>query len=162
MTVVERRTGLMWQRNVDLPSADLGDALTHIEKLNRQRFAGFDDWRIPTLEEAATLLEPRRSDAAHLYLDPVFGSRHSDPEGAFLRATQSHDAVLGFISECNESERKPEPPWCIITADHYPVSEPYRVEGWHINFLEGQVSWLIEVPELLACRSVGGDEVYGA
>jgi hypothetical protein len=158
VTVVERRTGLMWQRNVDLPSGRLSDAGDYIDELNYQRFAGFDDWRIPTLEEAATLLDPHPQGSP----DPVFGSPHSDPEGTLVRATGVDDPVLRIISECNNSQREPEPPSCIITSDHAPGWEPYEVRSWQVDFFDRKVTDYYEEAECLACRSIGADEVYGA
>lgn len=157
MTVIERRTGLMWQRGVGLPSVDEASSKKHIDKLNNKRFAGFDDWRIPTLEEAATLLDPP-SKASRRHLDPVFGSIHQNAEGAFLRATQSDDIVLSFVSACNERERGPSPPCGIITADASPGWEPYDRRIWRVDFVSGIVTDGYDTAMLLACRSIGVTE----
>jgi hypothetical protein len=52
-TVVETRTQLMWTRNANIPVRAMmyPDAQKHIEKLNRERYAGYNDWRIPTRED---------------------------------------------------------------------------------------------------------------
>jgi hypothetical protein len=42
--------------------------------LNAKRFAGFGDWRLPTLEEAMSLMEQERKNAG-LYIDTVFDRR---------------------------------------------------------------------------------------
>lgn len=72
LTVSELASGVMWQRG----GTDLM-AIRHlhgeIEALNRQNFAGFADWRLPTLEEALALLEPA-SAASGLYLHPCFAA----------------------------------------------------------------------------------------
>jgi len=52
-TVVETRTQLMWARNANIPVKALtyADAQVLIEKFNRERFAGYSDWRIPTRDD---------------------------------------------------------------------------------------------------------------
>jgi hypothetical protein len=47
------------------------DAREYVEKLNRDKFAGHNDWRLPTLEESMSLMKPKRTHAA-LYIDPIF------------------------------------------------------------------------------------------
>lgn len=68
--IVDRRTSLMWQRD----GIDIG-SLRHIQKkieeLNRESFAGFADWRLPTMEEAMSLMEPEKNPKG-LYLHPAF------------------------------------------------------------------------------------------
>lgn len=46
------------------------DAQEYIKELNRQEFAGYSDWRLPTLEEAMSLMEREKKNG--LYIDPVF------------------------------------------------------------------------------------------
>ena len=55
-TVLDQKTSLLWQRG----GLDIGSARTinrNIEALNKEGFAGFNDWRLPTLEEAMSLME---------------------------------------------------------------------------------------------------------
>jgi uncharacterized protein DUF1566 len=49
-TVVETRTKLMWTRNANIPIKPMkhSDAEKLIEKLNQDRYAGYNDWRMPT------------------------------------------------------------------------------------------------------------------
>jgi len=42
----------------------------YIQKLNKDHFAGCTGWRLPTLEEAMSLMEPKKH--GDLYIDPVF------------------------------------------------------------------------------------------
>jgi hypothetical protein len=45
-----------------------------MKELNQQEYAGHSDWRLPTLEEAASLLE--RSESKYfLYIDPLFSPK---------------------------------------------------------------------------------------
>jgi hypothetical protein len=73
--VVDHASGLMWHRSGSLSEmSDWDDARGYLDRLNEQRYAGFSDWRLPTLEELATIIEPvMRNDTLHI--DPVFDSR---------------------------------------------------------------------------------------
>lgn len=67
--VVDTISGLNWQQSGS-GGMDYEKAKAYIKHLNADRFAGFNDWRLPTLEEAMTLMEPQESGG--LYIDPVF------------------------------------------------------------------------------------------
>jgi len=69
-TIVDERTGLMWQRS-GLDISSFRTMSRNIEKLNKKGFAGHDDWRLPTLEEAMSLMEAEANDKG-IYLDPNF------------------------------------------------------------------------------------------
>lgn len=67
LTVTDQTTGIMWQRGgCDLTT--IRNVQKYVEELNRQHFAGFSDWRLPTMEEAFSLLEPEvNENGAHLH-----------------------------------------------------------------------------------------------
>lgn len=69
-TVTDERTGIMWQR-AGLDIASTRTMQRNIAKLNAKGFAGFHDWRLPTMEEALSLMEPEMN-AKGLYLNPCF------------------------------------------------------------------------------------------
>lgn len=72
LTVSDRVTGLMWQRGgTDIMSRRM--LLKEIARLNKACFAGHTDWRLPTLEEAMSLLVPRINDRG-VYLNPCFSA----------------------------------------------------------------------------------------
>jgi hypothetical protein len=53
-------TGLMWQRGgIDIMSHR--SMRKEIERINVQGFAGYSDWRLPTMAEALSLLEREKS-----------------------------------------------------------------------------------------------------
>ncbi len=68
LTVVDQRTGLMWQtEGLDITAVRTMNR--NIEKLNKENFAGHNDWRMPTMEEAMSLMEPERnSKGTYLHL----------------------------------------------------------------------------------------------
>lgn len=69
-TVVDQRSGLMWQRG-GLDISSLRTMNRKIDQLNKEGFSGHHDWRLPTLEEAMSLLEPEMNDKG-IYLNPNF------------------------------------------------------------------------------------------
>jgi len=70
--IVDRGTGLMWQQAGSIETMEFEEASKYIAQLNAGRgFAGYRDWRLPTLEEAMSLMEPEASSG--LYIDPKFG-----------------------------------------------------------------------------------------
>ncbi|MFQ5627930.1 MAG: DUF1566 domain-containing protein, partial [bacterium] len=69
--VIDRTTGLMWQQTTSSRKMVYRLAMQWIHHLNESGFAGHNDWRLPTLEEAMTLVE-QLPNSAGLYIDPVF------------------------------------------------------------------------------------------
>ena len=73
-TITDRASNLMWQK---AGSADLmawTEAAAYINELNKKRFAGYSDWRIPTLDELLTLSEQRITRQG-LYIAPIFSQK---------------------------------------------------------------------------------------
>jgi hypothetical protein len=69
--VIDHATGLIWQQSGSPSYMTYADAEKYITDLNDKRFVGFNDWRLPTLEEAMSLME-REKKSGELYIDPVF------------------------------------------------------------------------------------------
>jgi hypothetical protein len=68
--VVDGEHGLTWQRSGSPNPLTFAGAEAYLDALNDEDFAGVSDWRLPTLEEAGTLLAPALHAGFHL--DPVF------------------------------------------------------------------------------------------
>jgi len=69
--VLDKATGLMWQLSGTNAIIKYDQAKEYIIALNNQRFADYDDWRLPTLEEAISLMEPKKN-ASDLCISQVF------------------------------------------------------------------------------------------
>lgn len=72
-TIIDLKTGLMWQRGgLDINS--IRHMRKEIETINRSGYAGYHDWRLPTIEEAMSLMEPELN-AKGVYLHPAFSRK---------------------------------------------------------------------------------------
>jgi hypothetical protein len=74
-TVTDRATGVMWQESGSLERLDNRGANKYVEQLNSKHFAGYSDWRMPTIEELASLLARNRNKGAHIA--PVFDNHQT-------------------------------------------------------------------------------------
>ena len=72
-TVTDKATGLMWQKSGSSKSLENRDANGIIKRLNKERFAGRSDWRMPTIEELASLLVYSKINGLHI--NPLFSSK---------------------------------------------------------------------------------------
>jgi hypothetical protein len=54
--ILDAKTGLMWQRSGSPNEKSFIGAKSYIEQLNENKFAGFSDWRLPTIEELASII----------------------------------------------------------------------------------------------------------
>lgn len=70
-TVLDRATGLMWQQGGSDRCMSYDRAQSYVKQLNRERYAGYGDWRLPTVPELMSLLEPEKMNG-ELSIDPVF------------------------------------------------------------------------------------------
>jgi len=75
--IVDRASGLMWHQAGSGEALDYFGGLEWIDDLNRQEYAGYSDWKLPTVEEVISLFETRKTDEK-LRIDSRFSSvQHS-------------------------------------------------------------------------------------
>ena len=72
--VVDEISNLMWQQSGSSGCVEYDSAKKWIEKFNREGCAGYNDWRIPTLEEAMSLIEQEKKSNS-LYINPIFDKK---------------------------------------------------------------------------------------
>jgi len=92
-------TGLVWERGGSPYAVTLAGAGVHAERLNAERFAGRTGWRLPTVDELATLLLPE-PDLRQLCLAGVFDPaqrRLWSADAKSFTAAWYVDAEHGFV-----------------------------------------------------------------
>ena len=73
--VRDHATGLIWQQSGSSEYIKgLKKAKAYVRELNWAAYAGYTDWRLPTLEEAMSLME-RTEKNGDLYIDPDFDKK---------------------------------------------------------------------------------------
>jgi TIR domain-containing protein/HEAT repeat protein/uncharacterized protein DUF1566 len=89
--VEDRATGRIWTRNCGAALPYIGQTHAHMVawKANADRLGGADDWRLPTLEEAMSLMTREKSAKG------VFISHHFSDDGYVLTC----DTHVGFAGE---------------------------------------------------------------
>ncbi|MCP4009377.1 MAG: DUF1566 domain-containing protein [Proteobacteria bacterium] len=75
--VIDHATGLMWQKAGSENWVPYHKVQDYIKDLNVRKFAGFDSWRIPTIPELISLLEPEKQ-SNELYISTVFKTSGGD------------------------------------------------------------------------------------
>jgi len=113
-TVTDKATGLMWQKGGSSEFLDNRGAKKYVMKLNKQRFAGYRDWRMPTVEESASLLTRRRKNGVHIA--PVFDYKQtrcwtidpSDPNYQHLVGAWLIDFQNGAMSQAYWWKGRPD------------------------------------------------------
>ncbi len=71
--VEDHATGLMWQQGGSAGRMTFEEAKKYVADINARKLAGFDNWRLPTIEELISLVEPKLKDWSWtLFLDKNF------------------------------------------------------------------------------------------
>ena len=73
-TVTDHATNLMWQKSGSLRVMTWEETKEYVQQLNHQGFAGHSDWRLPTVEELASLME-RSWKNEDLFIETVFDTK---------------------------------------------------------------------------------------
>jgi len=73
-TITDKKTGLMWQQGGSDDRMTINNIKKYIRQLNKQKYAGYTDWRVPTVEELMSLMENKELNG-DLYIDPIFSKK---------------------------------------------------------------------------------------
>jgi len=97
--IIDHVTGLMWQRSGSNNRLRYAATQKYADQLNKKRFAGYSDWRLPTIPELMSLLEPEQQTNG-LYINSIFDSKQSlcwsaDPVAGSSGLVWDVDFLLG-------------------------------------------------------------------
>lgn len=93
--IADPTAGLMWQSGGNPNSLWYDETKSWISELNQQGYAGYKDWRLPTLEEAMSLIK-NASERYGLYIEPIFDNKQSGIWTADLNENASRAWVVFF------------------------------------------------------------------
>jgi hypothetical protein len=116
LVVVDHATGLMWQKGGSVDGVGLPGAERYVGDLNAKTWAGFSDWRLPTLEEAMSLMTTDKDgvpDEVMVGDERVKGVMHLNPtfekSGApFIWTSDSFSPARGWVVYFRDAECVPE------------------------------------------------------
>jgi serine/threonine-protein kinase len=75
VAVLDRQSGLIWQRGGSEERMVWKEGFDYIEKLNRNCYGGYNDWRYPNQEELAVLIASEEYRKTGLFIHSLFGDQ---------------------------------------------------------------------------------------
>jgi hypothetical protein len=98
-TITDTKSGLMWVKMDSYLHTghwiNWNEAKTYVDDLNKKSFAGYIDWKLPTVKELKSLYEGDKTNSSQvgkemkIHIDPIFAkngggaSWSSEPNGAY-------------------------------------------------------------------------------
>jgi hypothetical protein len=90
VVITDKRHQLMWQQSASPRAHDHDGARQYVQELNARRYAGHSDWRLPTLEEAMSLMGTGAAEDCRLH--QLFGR-----SGPITRTADTTDGGKDWI-----------------------------------------------------------------
>jgi len=93
--VIDAVTGLMWGQRGSFRAMGIKSARRWVRDLNRRRFGGYSNWRLPTVEEASSLLE-RKKWYGDLHVYSVFSADQKEIWTSDIHSEKDEHFVVSF------------------------------------------------------------------
>jgi len=90
--VIDYATDLVWQQFGSEEEMTYEEANAYVAQLCRENYGGYSNWRLPTLEEAMSLMEPNEPDG-DLYIDLLF-----DRKQRWIWTADQHSAGVAWVA----------------------------------------------------------------
>ena len=107
LTAQDKKTGLMWTRDANIAGEAMTwyNAFKFIEKLNKQKYAGYSDWRLPTIKELETLTNYAKSQGDGVYYELFnrIGFRNVQPGYWSSTSSVTHTAYGWLVNMLGNS-----------------------------------------------------------
>ena len=99
--MIDHVTGLTWRKSGSKNYMTFKEIDAYIKKMNVDMYGGYNDWRLPTLEEAMSIMESKRNDNG-LFIDPLF-----DPIQRWIWTVDKEGPTMVWVVEFNNGVCKP-------------------------------------------------------
>lgn len=145
-TVIDRNTGLTWQRSADTNGdgrLDSRDKLTFEQartlpaRLNAARFGGFNDWRLPNIKELYSLFDARGTDPSGPEMASSSGLRPF-LDTKFFRFAYGDPSSVGMGGGPGGNERLIDAQYASSTQ-YTGWSAQGRGKVFGVNFADGRI-----------------------
>jgi hypothetical protein len=99
LTVKDEVTGLTWQKSYDSGNYYWAATQTVVDKLNRKKYGGYEDWRLPTIKELYSLWTASHGwpSIDTTYFDINYSSETELSHAIFWSSTK-YSGVMGNVS----------------------------------------------------------------
>jgi len=106
-TVSDPITGLMWQKDCSNKGLNFKNARNYVNSLNSTNNKGYNNWRLPTIDELMSLLEEEKQ-TNQLFINPAFDFRYTKywssdtlaaktPFGERINSAWGVDFTFGYV-----------------------------------------------------------------
>ncbi len=129
--VFDKATGLYWQQGYSQKMYPFLEYREFIDELNEEKYAGFNDWRMPTLEELLTLMESTKIEHTITGIDAFGNSR---PEKQYSHIDSIFKATTFFPLFWTADAYNESSAWMVAFSEKglcgpFPIDQPCQIRA---------------------------------